>query len=42
MIIDIIFDKDETNFTTRKYSEAEKALNEYIRTYFPEWGCKKI
>jgi sulfate adenylyltransferase subunit 1 len=42
MIIDIIIDENETDFTTREYSETEKALNEYIRTYFPEWGCKKI
>lgn len=26
----------------KEYSSAEKALNEYVRTYFPEWGCKKI
>lgn len=26
----------------REYSEAEKALNEYVRTYFPEWGCREI
>jgi sulfate adenylyltransferase subunit 1 len=26
----------------REYTEAEKALNEYIRTHFPEWGCKEI
>lgn len=24
----------------REYSQAEKALNEYIRKYYPEWGCK--
>ena len=26
----------------REYTEAEKALNEYIRSHFPEWGCKRI
>jgi len=26
----------------REYTEAEKALNEYIRKYYPEWGCKPI
>jgi len=26
----------------RQYTEAEIALNEYIRTHFPEWGCKEI
>jgi sulfate adenylyltransferase subunit 1 len=26
----------------REYTEAEKALNEYIRIHFPEWGCKEI
>lgn len=28
--------------TQREYSDAERALNEYVRTYFPEWGCKGI
>lgn len=26
----------------RTYTESEKALNKYIRKFFPEWGCKKI
>jgi len=26
----------------KAYSEAENALNAYIRTYFPEWGCKRV
>ncbi len=26
----------------RVYTESEKALNEFIRTNFPEWGCKKM
>ncbi len=26
----------------RKYTEAEIALNSYIREHFPEWGCKAI
>jgi len=27
---------------SKEYSEAEKALNKYIREFFPEWGCKEI
>ncbi|GGX60151.1 sulfate adenylyltransferase subunit CysN [Saccharospirillum salsuginis] len=26
----------------RDYTEAERALNAYIREHFPEWGCKAI
>lgn len=26
----------------KEYTEAEIALNEYIRMHFPEWGCKAI
>jgi sulfate adenylyltransferase subunit 1 len=26
----------------RRYSEAEKALNAYVRTHYPEWGCQCI
>ncbi|WP_068548942.1 sulfate adenylyltransferase subunit CysN [Thermosulfidibacter takaii] len=26
----------------RVYTEAEKALNRFIRQYYPEWGCKSI
>jgi sulfate adenylyltransferase large subunit len=26
----------------REYSDAEVALNHYIREHFPEWGCKEI
>jgi sulfate adenylyltransferase subunit 1 len=31
-----------TEVATRTYSDAEKALNEYVRTHFPEWQCAKI
>ena len=27
---------------TREYTEAEIALNKYIRTHFPEWECKEV
>ncbi|WP_420820209.1 elongation factor 1-alpha C-terminal domain-related protein, partial [Salinicola peritrichatus] len=26
----------------RPYTEAEKALNAYIREFYPEWECRKI
>jgi sulfate adenylyltransferase subunit 1 len=28
--------------TTKEYTQAEKALNAYIRAHFPEWDCKAI
>lgn len=27
---------------SREYTEAEKALNAYVREHFPEWGCKEV
>lgn len=30
------------NSQKREYTEAEKALNRYIREHFPEWGCREI
>ncbi len=35
-------EEDAKKLTTREYTEAEKALNAYIRTNFPEWECKKV
>lgn len=32
--------KDKTQ--QKNYTDAEKALNKYIRDNFPEWGCKEI
>ena len=31
-----------TEALTKEYSDAEKALNAYIRKHFPEWDCKAI
>ena len=28
--------------SNKEYTEAEIALNEYIRIHFPEWGCKEV
>jgi sulfate adenylyltransferase subunit 1 len=28
--------------TIREYTKAEKELNEFIRTNYPEWDCKEI
>jgi len=33
---------DSTGGVGRVYTEAEVALNHYIRTHFPEWGCRSI
>ena len=32
----------ELHHAGRDYTDAEKALNAYIREHFPEWGCKAI
>ena len=43
MIVDVSRrDGESSSITKRKYSDAEKALNLYIREHFPEWGCKVI
>ncbi len=34
-------DEDITKLATKHYTDAEKALNQYIRDNFPEWGCKQ-
>lgn len=34
-------EEDIRKITTRAYSDAERALNQYIRDNFPEWECKK-
>ncbi|MDQ7085960.1 MAG: sulfate adenylyltransferase subunit CysN [Sulfurovum sp.] len=35
-------DEDVNKLATKVYNDAEKGLNSYIRTHFPEWNCKKI
>ncbi|WP_457602290.1 sulfate adenylyltransferase subunit CysN [Nitratifractor sp.] len=41
MIVDVASREGERfEPTPREYTEAEKALNEYVRIHFPEWGCK--
>ena len=35
-------DEDVQKIETKEYSQTEKALNQFIRETFPEWGCKKI
>ena len=35
-------DEDVQKVGSKNYTIAEKALNQYIRDNFPEWGCKKI
>ena len=41
MIVDVAAREGEhITAGKREYTEAEKALNAYIREHFPEWGCK--
>jgi len=35
-------DEDASKLMDKSYSDAEKALNQYIRTHFPEWNCKEV
>ena len=43
MIVDVSRrEREDFAVTQRRYSEAEKALNLYIREHFPEWECKRI
>ena len=35
-------DEDITKLANKNYTDAEKALNQYIRTHFPEWNCKEV
>jgi len=35
-------DEDATKLAGKHYTDAEKALNAYIRTHFPEWNCKEV
>jgi sulfate adenylyltransferase subunit 1 len=43
MIVDVSRrESDLHQRDTRTYTDAERALNRYIRENFPEWECKKI
>jgi len=43
MIVDVAAREGERKeLMQREYTDAEKALNLYIRENFPEWGCKEI
>ena len=43
MIVDVAArDNEKITAAKRDYTEAEKALNAYIREHFPEWGCKAL
>jgi len=35
-------DEDVTKLANKNYTDAEKDLNQYIRTHFPEWNCKAV
>ncbi len=35
-------EEDIAKLTQREYTNAERALNQYIRDNFPEWECKKV
>ncbi len=43
MIVDVAKrDEDSSVKVHREYTEAEIALNKYIRENFPEWNCKEV
>jgi len=35
-------EEDASKLIEKNYTDAEKALNQYIRESFPEWECKKV
>jgi len=35
-------EEDATKLADKNYTDAEKALNQYVRDNFPEWECKII
>lgn len=35
-------DEDAKKIAGKNYTDAEKALNAYVRQHFPEWNCKEI
>jgi sulfate adenylyltransferase subunit 1 len=42
MIVEAAEGSDDQGVTAREYTEAERALNVYIREQFPEWECRSI
>ncbi len=43
MVVDVAKREEETKLKVhREYTEAEIALNKYIRENFPEWNCKEV
>jgi sulfate adenylyltransferase subunit 1 len=43
MIVDVAKRDDKPSpMPKRHYTDAEKALNAFIREHYPEWGCKEI
>ncbi|WP_415407454.1 sulfate adenylyltransferase subunit CysN [Sulfurovum sp. CS9] len=35
-------DEDAKKIASKNYTDAEKALNTYVRKHFPEWNCKEV
>lgn len=35
-------DEDAKKIAGKNYTDAEKALNAYVRNHFPEWNCKEV
>jgi len=43
MILGVSRREDDLNkIQSKKYTDSEKALNQFIRENFPEWECKKV
>ena len=42
MIVEAAKGADGQGAATREYTEAERALNAYIREHFPEWECRSV
>ncbi len=42
MIVNVAKREEDSFTSSRTYTESEKALNKYIRDFFPEWNCKEL
>jgi len=42
MIVNVAKREEDSFKSLKTYTESEKALNIYIREFFPEWNCKEI
>ncbi|CAA6819287.1 MAG: Sulfate adenylyltransferase subunit 1 (EC [uncultured Sulfurovum sp.] len=42
MIVNVAKREEDSFKSSKTYTKSEKALNQYIRDFFPEWNCKEV